>query len=87
MQLQKTKQEENCQICNFFLLNGQILVSDSSTIILKKGKKCPRNKNTLYDFLYKIINIFSYYYVITKNQKTITFLKLTFYLWQVPNRI
>ena len=34
-----------------------LLLSDSSTILFKKTKKCPRNATFLYKFFYKVQNM------------------------------
>ena len=52
--LRKTKQGKNCQIYNFFFFKCPIVLSDSSTMIFKKRKKCSRNKTLLYKVLFKV---------------------------------
>ena len=85
--LQKTKQDEHFQIYNFFFFKCPILFSDSSTIILGKRKKCPRNIRFLDKFFYKVQKISPYRCVIRKTKKTLQILRLTFSLLQVNNRI
>ena len=86
-ELQKPKEGENCQIWNFLFYKCSILLTDSSTTIFKKKKKCASNISFLYNFLNKNQNMSPYYYVITKNEKTLQFLKLTFSSSQLTTRI
>ena len=55
--LQKTKEDRNCQIYNFFFFKCPTLLSVSRAIILKKTKKYPLKITFLYKFLFKVQNI------------------------------
>ena len=50
----KTKEDENCQIYNYFLFNNAKSLSDSRKIISRKTDKCALNIRFLYKFVIEL---------------------------------
>ena len=70
--LQKTKENENCPIYNFFFFKCPIRLGDNSRIFFRKTKKYPLNIRFLYQFLIsssKYVSLLLHYYKKLKSVK------------------
>ena len=70
--LQKTKENENCPIYNFFFFKCPIRLGDNSRIFFRKTKKYPLNIRLLYQFLIsssKYVSLLLHYYKKLKSVK------------------